>query len=214
MIILRHVYPFIYSKENVIVFFIVSLISIIITLSPTITLHYFTLDASFLLVFIAEFFIAFFWYIFYLRNLDGFKLHSTIDSTSVIFSVFILLVILLVQYNVYIYRANLYHYEHPHISYIAFIIATFVVPYYEEIIYRGCIFGVFHSILNRGYIIPCILTSLSFCLMHGQYYNILDQAILFGVSMLLLMVRIRSRGLFYPIIIHSCMNAFVLSLNF
>lgn len=60
MIILRHVYPFIYSKENVIVFFIASLISIAITLSPTITLRYFTLDASFLLVFIAEFLIAFF----------------------------------------------------------------------------------------------------------------------------------------------------------
>ncbi|WP_431614439.1 CPBP family glutamic-type intramembrane protease [Enterobacter hormaechei] len=80
--------------------------------------------------------------------------------------------------------------------------------------YRGCIFGVSHSIFNKKYIIPCILTSLSFCLMHGQYYNILDQSILFLVSILLLIVRIRSRGLFYPIIIHSCMNAFVLSLNF
>ncbi|HCD4905479.1 TPA: CPBP family intramembrane metalloprotease [Enterobacter hormaechei subsp. steigerwaltii] len=59
-----------------------------------------------------------------------------------------------------------------------------------------------------------MLTSLSFCLMHGQYYNILDQSILFLVSILLLIVRIRSRALFYPIIIHSCMNAFVLSLNF
>lgn len=214
MIILRHVYPFIYSKKNVIIFFVVSLISITITLSPAITLRYLTLDTSFFLVFIAEFLIAFFLYVFYLRKLDGFKLHPTIDSTSVIFSIFVLLVILLVQYNVYIYRANLYHYEPSHISFIAFIIATFIVPYYEEIIYRGCIFGVFHSILNKSYIIPCILTSLSFCLMHGQYYNILDQAILFGVSILLLMVRIRSRGLFYPIIIHSCMNAFVLSLNF
>ncbi|MEA3749958.1 CPBP family intramembrane glutamate endopeptidase [Enterobacter hormaechei] len=55
---------------------------------------------------------------------------------------------------------------------------------------------------------------MSFCLMHGQYYNILDQSILFLVSILLLIVRIRSRALFYPIIIHSCMNAFVLSLNF
>ncbi|WP_261387168.1 hypothetical protein [Enterobacter hormaechei] len=36
---------------------------------------------------------------------------------------------------------------------------------------------------NKKYIIPCILTSLSFCLMHGQYYNILDQSILFfGVN--------------------------------
>ncbi|HAS1369838.1 TPA: CPBP family intramembrane metalloprotease, partial [Enterobacter hormaechei] len=40
MIIFRHVYPFIYSKKNVIVLFIASVISIIITLSPSITLRY------------------------------------------------------------------------------------------------------------------------------------------------------------------------------
>ncbi|WP_072044460.1 CPBP family intramembrane glutamic endopeptidase [Enterobacter hormaechei] len=214
MIIFRHVYPFIYSKKNVIVLFIASVISIIITLSPSITLRYLTLDVSFFLLFIAEFSIAFFLYIFYLRKLDGFKLRPSRDLASIKFSIVVLFVILLVQYNVYLYRDNLYHYGPSHISFIAFIIATFVVPYYEEIIYRGCIFGVFHSIFYKKYIIPCILTSLSFCLMHGQYYNILDQSILFLVSILLLIVRIRSRGLFYPIIIHSCMNAFVLSLNF
>lgn len=214
MIILRHVYPFIYSKKDVIIFFIASVISIIITLSPTITLRYLTLDVSFFIVFIAEFSIAFFLYVFYLRKLDGFKLYPALDLASITFSFVVLLVILLVQYNVYIYRANLYHYESSHINFIAFMLATCIVPYYEEIIYRGCIFGVFHSILNKSHVIPCILTSLTFCLMHGQYYNILDQSILFGVSILLLMVRIRSRGLFYPIIIHSCMNAFVLSLNF
>ncbi|ESL75071.1 CPBP family glutamic-type intramembrane protease [Enterobacter hormaechei] len=183
MIIFRHVYPFIYSKKNVIVLFIASVISIIITLSPSITLRYLTLDVSFFLLFIAEFSIAFFLYIFYLRKLDGFKLRPSRDLTSTKFSIVVLFVILLVQYNVYLYRDNLYHYGPSHISFIAFIIATFLVPYYEEIIYRGCIFGVFHSIFNKKYIIPCILTSLSFCLMHGQYYNILDQSILFfGVN--------------------------------
>jgi len=62
MIIFRHVYPFIYSKKNVIVLFIASVISIIITLSPSITLRYLTLDVSFFLLFIAEFSIAFFLY--------------------------------------------------------------------------------------------------------------------------------------------------------
>lgn len=69
MIIFRHVYPFIYSKKNVIVLFIASVISIIITLSPSITLRYLTLDVSFFLLFIAEFSIAVFLYIFYLRKL-------------------------------------------------------------------------------------------------------------------------------------------------
>ncbi|KKY80310.1 hypothetical protein OA46_20340 [Enterobacter cloacae] len=88
-----------------------------------------------------------------------------------------------------------------------------VVPCYEEIIYRGCAFGFVCSIYKKNLIIPCVITSLFFCLMHGQYYNFLDQAILFIVSMLLLRIRIKSRSLFYPMLVHSSMNAFVILLN-
>lgn len=157
MIIFRHVYPFIYSKKNVIVLFIASVISIIITLSPSITLRYLTLDVSFFLLFIAEFSIAFFLYIFYLRKLDGFKLRPSRDSTSIKFSIVVLFVILLVQYNVYLYRDNLYHYGPSHISFIAFIIATFVVPYIMRRLYTGAVSSVFStqflikSILSHAY---------------------------------------------------------------
>ncbi|QXA49719.1 CPBP family intramembrane metalloprotease [Enterobacter cancerogenus] len=214
MIMLRHVSPFTYSKKNVLVFFIVSVIAIAITLSPAITLSYLSFDESFLLVFIANFLIALFVYFFYLRSVDGFKITPMTNVSSLIFSAIVLLIILLVQYAICVYRESLYHYEPAQINLIAFMVASFVVPYYEEIIYRGCIFGCLYSVFNKSYLIPCILTSLIFCLMHGQYYNVLDQAILFMISILLLMVRIKSRGLFYPIAIHSCMNVFVLSSNY
>ncbi|WP_370605507.1 type II CAAX prenyl endopeptidase Rce1 family protein [Citrobacter braakii] len=58
-----------------------------------------------------------------------------------------------------------------------------------------------------------MITSLFFSLMHFQYYNILDQSVLFVVSMLLLVVRIQSKSLFYSMLIHSGMNAFVILLN-
>ncbi|WP_337194169.1 CPBP family intramembrane glutamic endopeptidase [Citrobacter werkmanii] len=66
---------------------------------------------------------------------------------------------------------------------------------------------------KENIIIPCVITSLFFSLMHFQYYNVLDQSVLFVVSMLLLGVRIKSRSLFYPMLIHSGMNTFVILLN-
>ncbi|WP_265012014.1 CPBP family glutamic-type intramembrane protease, partial [Klebsiella variicola] len=59
----------------------------------------------------------------------------------------------------------------------------------------------------------CVLTSLFFCFMHFQYYNVLDQIVLFVVSVLLLMVRIKSQTPLYPMLMHSGMNAFVILLN-
>ncbi|WP_228286356.1 CPBP family intramembrane glutamic endopeptidase [Klebsiella pneumoniae] len=92
-------------------------------------------------------------------------------------------------------------------------VATLVVPYYEEIVYRVCAFGFLCSIFRKNLLIPSLITSVFFCVMHSQYYNILDQAILFVVSMLLLKVRIKSKGIFYPMVIHAGMNFFVLMLN-
>ncbi|WP_447088386.1 MULTISPECIES: CPBP family glutamic-type intramembrane protease [Enterobacter] len=39
---------------------------------------------------------------------------------------------------------------------------TLIVPYYEEIIYRGCAFGIIHSIYRKNLIIPYVVTSLFF----------------------------------------------------
>ncbi|HHO8493883.1 CPBP family intramembrane metalloprotease [Klebsiella pneumoniae] len=76
---------------------------------------------------------------------------------------------------------------------MVFIVLTLVVPYYEEIVYRVCAFGFLCTIYKKNLIIPCVLTSLFFCFMHFQYYNALDQIVLFVVSVLLLMVRIKSQ---------------------
>ncbi|STM17209.1 microcin M activity protein McmM [Escherichia coli] len=60
---------------------------------------------------------------------------------------------------------------------------------------------------------PCMCTSLFFCLMHPQYYNVADQIILFIMSMLLLNIRICSKGIFYPMLLHAEINGFVILLN-
>ncbi|AWZ83255.1 putative membrane protein [Escherichia coli 2864350] len=49
--------------------------------------------------------------------------------------------------------------------------------------------------------------------MHPQYYNVADQIILFIMSMLLLNIRICSKGIFYPMLLHAGINGFVILLN-
>ena len=118
-----------------------------------------------------------------------------------------------IQLAVYCYRDSFFHYETSHINWMVVIVLTLVVPYYEEIVYRVCAFGFLSTIYKKNLIIPCVLTSLFFCLMHFQYYNILDQIVLFVVSFLLLMVRIKSQSPLYPMLMHSGMNAFIILLN-
>ncbi|MGM8754232.1 type II CAAX endopeptidase family protein [Enterobacter chuandaensis] len=204
---------FIYSKQSTIVFLVVVIISTIVTLSPAFTLRYVGLDTAFTIVFITEILISTFVYLFCLKNIPGCRIKVSASPASVKFSAASFLIIIFIQLAVYCYRDYLYHYEPSQINWITVLVMTIVVPYYEEIIYRGCAFEVACSIYRKNLVIPCVITSLFFCLMHGQYYDMLDQIILFFVSMLLFAVKIKSKSLFYPILIHSGMNGFVILLN-
>lgn len=202
-----------YSKYSAIIFLAVVIISTIVTLSPTFTLRYVGLDIAFFIVFITEILISTLVYLFYLKEFPECRIKIRTDSATVKFSVLSFLIIILIQLAVYCYRDYLYHYEPSQINWITVLVMTLVVPYYEEIVYRACAFGFLRSIFKENIIIPCVITSLFFSLMHFQYYNVLDQSVLFVVSMLLLGVRIKSRSLFYPMLIHSGMNTFVILLN-
>lgn len=202
-----------YSKCSAIIFLVVVITSTIVTLSPTVTLRYVGLDIAFSIVFITEILISTFVYLFYLKKFPDCRIKIKVDSAKVKFSAISLLMVILIQLAVYCYRDYLYHYEPSEINWITVLVMTLVVPYYEEIVYRACAFGFLCSIFKKNIIIPCVITSLFFSLMHFQYYNILDQSVLFVVSLLLLGARIKSGSLFYPMLIHSGMNAFVILLN-
>lgn len=204
---------FTYSKHDVITFLMVVSISTIVTLSPVVTLHYVDLDMAFFFIIITQTLIATLFYLFYLKKFTECEIRIKTDAATIKFSSISFSIIILIQLAVYCYRDYLYHYEPYHLNWIAVLVATLLVPYYEEIIYRACAFGFFCSVYKKNIIIPCVITSLFFSLMHFQYYNIVDQSVLFVVSMLLLGVRIKSRSLFYPMLIHSGMNAFVILLN-
>lgn len=203
----------IHSNQSVPVFLIVVVLSTVVTLSPAFMLRYVGLDTAFSIMFITEVLISTFVYLLYLKNIPGCRIKVSASPDSVKFSVVSFLIIIFIQLAVYCYRDYLYHYEPSQINWITVLVMTLVVPYYEEIIYRGCAFEVACSIYRKNLVIPCVITSLFFCLMHGQYFNMLDQMILFVVSMLLFAVKIKTRSLFYPMLIHSGMNGFVILLN-
>lgn len=204
---------FAYNKNSAVVFLLAIIISTMLTFSPAVTLRYVGLDFAYSFVFISESLVATFFYLFFLSKLPECKIRVKTDADTIRLSSFLFIIIILIQLAVYCYRDHLYHYEPSQLNWIEIFVMTMVVPYYEEIIYRACVFGFLCSIFRKNLVIPSIITSVFFCMMHGQYYDILDQVILFILSMILLKVRIKSRGLFYSMAIHSGMNAFVIFLN-
>lgn len=89
---------------------------------------------------------------------------------------------------------------------------SFIIPFYEEVIYRGCLFGLINY-LTKNAITSSLATSLVFSLMHAQYNSIAAHVILFFVSMILINVRIKTNGLYSPILLHSGMNMLAIIIN-
>lgn len=96
---------------------------------------------------------------------------------------------------------------------IPYFFTVLIIPYYEEIFYRGCLFDFFRGVYTRDFIFPGIISSVVFCVMHTQYTEVFDYIVIFSISMILTFSRIKSNELLTPILLHSSMNAFVIALN-
>ncbi|MCT4706557.1 CPBP family intramembrane metalloprotease [Enterobacteriaceae bacterium H16N7] len=91
------------------------------------------------------------------------------------------------------------------------LIMVLIVPFYEEVFYRGCLLG-FLKPLTRSLVFPIMATSVIFSLMHTQYNSLTAHFILFFVSAILCVVRIMTKSLLLPYLVHMSMNLFVFSL--
>ncbi|HBR1042133.1 TPA: CPBP family intramembrane metalloprotease [Klebsiella pneumoniae] len=96
---------------------------------------------------------------------------------------------------------------------IPYFFTILIIPFYEEIFYRGCLFDFLRGLYTRDLIFPSVMSSVVFCVMHTQYTELFDYVIIFAISMVLTFSRIKSDGLSTPILLHSSMNAFVIILN-
>ncbi|EET5334709.1 CPBP family intramembrane metalloprotease [Escherichia coli] len=202
-----------YSKDNAIAFLLLVVISTVVIFTPAFTIQYIGLDLAFSFVFITEILISTSFYIFYLRRIPGCKITIKTNAKTLKLLVISFAVIALMQLLIFSYRDNLNNSESTSLNWIEIFILVLIVPYYEEIVYRTCLFGLLCATYKKELFTPCVCTSLFFCLMHPQYYNVADQIILFIMSMLLLNIRICSKGIFYPMLLHAGINGFVILLN-
>lgn len=92
---------------------------------------------------------------------------------------------------------------------LTMITVIFIVPMYEEIIFRGCLFDVCAYWFFDSRLIGGGISSFVFCMMHSQY-DLLMKMVLFFVSVILIIARLRTKGLFMPIVLHMSMNALIL----
>lgn len=201
------------DKNNAIIYFIAVALSTAITLSPAIMLRYVDMDIALFIVLLFQLLTASVVYFFFLRKTPGYTMKIDIDAGAVKLLAFLFLLIFLIQLTVYCFRDYLYHYKSSQINWMAVLVLTIIVPFYEEIVFRACTFAFLYAVFRKNSLASIIITSLFFCLMHLQYYNTIDQIVLFLVSVMLLIARIKTRSLLYPMVMHSGMNAFVIFLN-
>lgn len=86
---------------------------------------------------------------------------------------------------------------------------TFIVPIYEEIVFRGCLFGALKYWFGGRTYPAAIVMSLIFTLLHTQYADWRTLFLLFLVSLTLSIARVKSDGLYLPIMLHMAMNGIV-----
>lgn len=91
-----------------------------------------------------------------------------------------------------------------------FLMLVFIVPVYEEMVFRGCLLTALLNFCQGNIYIALLAASALFAALHTQYTDIRTLIILFLVSIILIAARIISRGLMMPILLHMAMNGIVL----
>lgn len=89
----------------------------------------------------------------------------------------------------------------------------FIAPVYEEIVFRGCLFNAFQYWFNNKTWLSSVVVSVIFAIMHTQYVDLRTLLMLFLVSQVLIIARLKSNGLLMPIMLHIVMNGTVIALQ-
>ena len=103
-------------------------------------------------------------------------------------------------------------YEH-YIFWINVLPAIFIVPIYEEIVFRGCLFNSFKFWFNGNVYGSAVVTSFLFSAMHLQYSDIRTFVMLFLVSLTLIVARVKTNGMLMSILLHMLMNVMVIGVQ-
>ncbi|MBZ7636771.1 CPBP family intramembrane metalloprotease [Klebsiella oxytoca] len=151
-------------------------------------------------------------YLWFYKGKEGYCFGNWRHDLFFIFSAILIMAQLLTLYFQPPY--NQQNATHIDIFFIANIIAICLIsPVYEELIFRGVIYGFIKQTLMLNTFLSMIITSLLFISLHW-YYHTLDILVLFFISIILTYARVLSNGVLLPLVLHILMNFFVLALKF
>ncbi|HGM6985096.1 CPBP family intramembrane metalloprotease [Serratia marcescens] len=91
---------------------------------------------------------------------------------------------------------------------------VFVVPVYEEIVFRGCLFNALMYWFNDKVLWAALTVSVIFAVLHTQYTDWRTLAALVLISLVLTAARVRSKGIYLPIGLHMTMNGVVMAASY
>lgn len=184
---------FSHNKKNAIYLLLVFILSFFITALPLAMMQYVGFDMSFSIMIGIEFVVAVLFYMCIMRSFPECGFTVRIDNKSLKISITLLLTLLSIQTFSYISGNNIYHYEPVRPSIFSILTLVLVIPFYEEVFYRGCLFGFICSVYRKGVLLPSVVTSLVFSLMHTQHYDIMSQCIYFFMALIFVYVRVKTR---------------------
>ncbi|EBO7295268.1 CPBP family intramembrane metalloprotease, partial [Salmonella enterica] len=170
------------------------------------------------LLVILEFIFIFPLYYIYFRKREGLGVGNLQLKTFM--SLF--MIILLIQYLFpYLYGINKVEAWSKSLSglggsiyWINALLLICIVPVYEEIVFRGCLFNIFKFWFRGNVFCAAITVALIFSTLHLQYTETRTFIMLFLVSLMLTIARIKSRGLLMPVLLHMLMNLVVIGIQY
>lgn len=157
-------------------------------------------------------------YYFFFRNREGLGKGHFFPKTFFILLVSILLLQFVVPYLLGMRKAESWTIEQVSLNHSAFWLANlpliFIVPIYEEIVFRGCLFNAFKYWFNENIYGSAVAVSVLFSVLHTQYSDVRTFFILFLVSLVLVAARVKSTGILMPIVLHMMMNGIVIGTQY
>lgn len=206
---------FSHKKRDAWLLIFFSALNVFLVNLPYLTISFIGLgvDDSYNIMLSLQMLMVFLIYRYFVGTMPEFNIKYTlqIDVKNKLYLLFTL--IFLVQIFSFLWRVDVVRSHTLPFSPGLILILVIIVPFYEEVFFRGCLFGGICSFYKKGVLFPAMITSLIFCLMHMQNYNIIDQLSLLISSVIFIYARVITNGLFYPFALHSGMNAVFLSLN-
>ncbi len=181
-------------------------VSIAVTALPLLTIKWIGFEGSLYLMYTLEFLLGIAIFLFFYKGDWRFG-DSNIFLRCLFFIILIQAIICINQEE----RVKTFQFSVEYI--LPFFVVTFLVPFYEECIYRGCLIDIFQYFFKGSVVVSVILSSVIFSGMHTQYTSPQYFIALFLISLILSFARVKSGSLLPSMLLHSVMNAFVLFFN-